>query len=142
MSQTLLIKDVRIFDGETEIPRGSVLVENGVIKKVSTTQLDAPNKHTTVISKPGCTLLPGIIDGHIHAHAMGPIVLTQSLKFGVTTVCDLQIEPENFPPLRKRAAEDPDAADFKMAGSAATIAGGWPEAVVLALDKSPEVYLP
>lgn len=139
MSRTLLIKHVRIFDGETEIPEGDVLVENGIIKKVSTTTLDAPDKSTTIVSKPGHTLIPGIIDGHMHSHAEGPITLTQSLKFGVTTVCDMHNELENIPSLKKRAEEDSDAADFKMASEAATVEGGWPGAVVTALDNSEEV---
>lgn len=141
MSQTLLFKDVHIFDGEIELPRGDVLIEDGVIKKVSTTSLDVPDKSTTVISKPGHTLIPGIIDAHVHAHTDGAILLTQSLKFGVTTVCDMHTETKNIPGLKKLAAEDADAADYKMASEAATIAGGWPEAVVTAHDKSEEVIL-
>lgn len=139
MSRTLLIKNVRIFDGETEIPEGNILVENGVIKKVSTTSLDAPDESTTIISKPGHTLIPGIIDGHVHSYTEGPITLIQSLKFGVTTVCDMHNELGNIPSLKKSAEEDSDAADFKMASEAATIEGGWPGAVVTALDKSEEV---
>ena len=60
MSSTLLIKDVRIFDGENEISSGSVLVENGLIKRVSEGVLNAPDASTVVISKPGHTLIPGI----------------------------------------------------------------------------------
>ncbi|KAK7755134.1 hypothetical protein SLS62_002949 [Diatrype stigma] len=138
MPQTLLFKDVHIFDGETEIPRGDVLVEDGVIKKVSTTPLDLPNGSTTVIFKPGHTLIPGIIDAHIHTHMDGAIALTQSLEFGVTTVCDMHNEKENIPNLRKLGAEDADAADYKTASEGATIADGWPEAVVTAHDKSEE----
>lgn len=139
MSRALLIKDVRIFDGEVEIPNGDVLVEDGIIKKVSVTPLNAANESTTVVSKPGHTLIPGLIDGHVHAHADGAFVLTQSLKFGVTTVCDLHIEPEFMLGLKKQAAEDPDAADFKMAGQAATVEGGWPGAIVLAINNSEKV---
>ncbi|KAI1407288.1 hypothetical protein F5Y13DRAFT_132717 [Hypoxylon sp. FL1857] len=136
----LLIKDVRIFDGENEIPRGSVLVENGLIKQVSKEQLSVSDSSTTIVSKPGHTLIPGIVDGHAHAHIDEEnTVLRQALKFGVTTLCDMHQETENVPILRAQAARDPDSADFKTCSVAATILGGWPVAVVTAHDKSEEV---
>ncbi|KAI1204721.1 uncharacterized protein F4807DRAFT_445979 [Annulohypoxylon truncatum] len=139
MSSALLIKDVRIFDGENEIPSGSVLVEDGLIKEVSKGALEAPNASTVVISKPGHTLIPGIIDGHIHAHIDEEnTVLGQALKFGVTTVCDMHQEVENLAELRNRALNDPNSADFKTASQGATVLGGWPAAVITAHDKSEE----
>ena len=84
---SLLIKDVRIFTGEEEIPNGSVLIAGGKIHQVSSTQLDSPNADTKVISKPGHTLLPGFIDAHIHADQANTIALPQLLRFGVTTGC-------------------------------------------------------
>ncbi|KAI0379406.1 hypothetical protein F5Y04DRAFT_128564 [Hypomontagnella monticulosa] len=138
MPPALLIKDVRIFDGEKEIPSGSVLVEDGVIRQVSEGSLPAPNESTIVISKPGHTLIPGIIDGHIHAHIDEKNTeLKQSLSFGVTTVCDMHQEAENIGKLRE-FAQDPDAADFKTSSQAATVLGGWPAAVITAHDKSEE----
>lgn len=136
---SILIKDVRIFTGDKEIPNGSVLITGGRIHQVSETQLEAPNSSTKVISKPGHTLLPGFIDAHVHVDKGNPIALPQSLRFGVTTVCDMQNEPPNVAKLRKQASEDTDSADFKSCSLAATIKGGWPEAVVTAHDKSPEV---
>lgn len=137
---SLLITNVRIFDGENEISDGSVLVEGGVIKQVGEGELKAPSPSTVVISKPGHTLIPGIIDGHIHADLDAECTaLTQSLKFGVTTVCDMHQEAENIGKLRARATEDPDAADFKTSSQAATVSGGWPMAVITAFDKSEEV---
>ncbi|KAI0887000.1 uncharacterized protein GGS22DRAFT_120314 [Annulohypoxylon maeteangense] len=139
MSQTLLIKDIRIFDGENEIPSGSVLVENGLVKQVSRGSLNAPDASTVVISKPGHTLIPGIIDGHIHAHIDEQnTVLGQALKFGVTTVCDMHQEVENLAELRSRALNDPNSADFKTASQSATVSGGWPTAIITAHDKSEE----
>ncbi|KAI6081448.1 hypothetical protein F4821DRAFT_264936 [Hypoxylon rubiginosum] len=136
---SLLITNVRIFDGENEISDGSVLVEGGVIKQVGEGELKAPSPSTVVISKPGHTLIPGIIDGHIHADLDAECTaLTQSLKFGVTTVCDMHQEAENIGKLRARATEDPDAADFKTSSQAATVSGGWPMAVITAFDKSEE----
>lgn len=135
---SFLIQDVRIFDGESVISNGSVLVEDGKIKKVIEGSI-APSEHpATVFSKPGNTLIPGLVDGHVHAHHTGSLVLSQSIKFGVTTVCDMHIEEASLPLLRE-ATKNADAADFKTATSGATTAGGWPEAVVTLHNKSPEV---
>lgn len=137
---TILIRDVRIFTGDEEIPNGSVLISNGKIHQVASTQLDPPNSSTQIISKPGHTLLPGFIDAHIHADGGNVLALPQSLRFGVTTVCDMHNEPPNVIKLRKQA-KDSDSADFKTCSLAATITGGWPEAVVVAHDKSEEVQI-
>lgn len=135
---SILIRDVRIFTGDKEIPSGSVLITDEKIQKVSESKLEAPDDSTQIISKPGYTLLPGFIDCHIHANNGNILALPQSLRFGVTTVCDMHNEIPNVTKLRKQA-KDKDTADFKTCGMAATIKGGWPEAVVTAHDKSEEV---
>ena len=83
---SFLLKDLRIFDGENTIENGSVLVENGKITKVSSSpfQYDGPT-----YSKPGHTVLPGLIDVHIHANNANEYALPQSLRMGLTTVCDM-----------------------------------------------------
>ncbi|KAI6870866.1 hypothetical protein KC343_g2854 [Hortaea werneckii] len=134
---SFLITDVRIFDGEEVIAEaGSVLVENGKITKVSTSSsisFDGPT-----YSKPGHTLLPGLIDAHIHANNGNTVALPQSLRFGVTTVCDLHNEYFNIQKLRQQI-KGGDCADLKTTSYAATIENGWPMFVVLALHDSPEV---
>lgn len=135
---SLLFHDVRIFTGETTIPTGSVLILDGKIHRVSSSRLEAPNACTEIISKPGHTLLPGLIDAHIHASGGTVVALPQSLRFGVTTVCDMQNEVEHVVSLREQSKET-DAADYKTCSLAATVKGGWPEAVVTLHDKSPEV---
>lgn len=139
MTSSLLFKDVRIFDGETEIPNGSVLVENGKIVRVSPESLDCPNDSTVVISKPGHTLIPGLIDGHIHAHFGIVEALTQSLKFGVTTVCDMTSDPDYHPKLRELAANDANCADFRTASRGAVIPDGWPIPAVQLIASPEEV---
>lgn len=139
---SLLIRDVRIFTGEEEIPNGSVLVVNGKIHQVSDTQLQPLDSSTTTVSKPGHTLLPGFVDAHVHIHADIPWALEQAIRFGVTTVCDMHNDIENVIQCRKQAAESKDAADFKTCSLAATIDNGWPAQVVLAHNKSKEVPKP
>jgi len=86
---SFLVSDVRIFDGEKTIDSGSVLVEHGKISQVSTSPISFSG---TKISKPGHTLLPGLIDVHIHANGGSGVALPQSLRCGVTTVCDMANE--------------------------------------------------
>lgn len=66
--QSVLFKNARLFDGSNgDCPEGiQVLVEAGVIREVS----DKPIKmsHAHVIDLGGRTLMPGLIDAHIHAY--------------------------------------------------------------------------
>ena len=94
---SFLLRDVRIFDCEDAIERGSVLVENGKISRVSSSSIDYAG---TTYSKPGHTVLPGLIDVHIHADKGNEVALPQSLRLGVTTVCDMQNEFYNIQKLR------------------------------------------
>ena len=132
---SFLIKDIRIFDGEKTIENGSVLVENGLISKVSSESISYNGE---VISKPGHTLIPGLIDVHIHADSGNEIALPQSLRFGVTTVCDMHNEWPNILKLRKQI-EGGDCADLKTTSFGATMDQGWPMAVVLMHGDSPAV---
>jgi imidazolonepropionase-like amidohydrolase len=132
---SFLIKEVRIFDGDKTIDKGSVLVEGGKITKVSALPIDF---NGTTISKPGHTLLPGLIDAHIHADSGTPVALSQSLRFGVTTACDMGNEDYNIAKLRKQV-EGGDCADLKTTSFPATIDMGWPMPVILAFHDTPEV---
>ncbi|KAK2601856.1 hypothetical protein QQS21_004542 [Conoideocrella luteorostrata] len=135
-SSSLLFQRVRVFDGEHDIPNGYVLVQDGKIKRVSEQPIDPPQSATVVIDKPGHTLLPGLIDAHVHVYEAAG--LTQSLQFGVTTVCDMHNEPDTMAKMRAVAAEDTDAADLRAACHGATIEGGWPAALLQSHDPSPE----
>ncbi|GAB0138869.1 hypothetical protein EsDP_00007091 [Epichloe bromicola] len=133
---SLLFQNVRIFDGHVEIPNGYALVQDGVIAQVSTRPIPPPDGSTTIIDKPGHTLMPGLIDGHVHVYEAA--ALKQSLQFGVTTVCDMHNEPDIMSKMRMVAAEDSDAADLRAACHGATIEGGWPAALLLSHDASAE----
>jgi len=63
---TTLIRNVNVFDGKNEalIERANVLVEGNKIKQVSTKEIDAAG--ATVIDGGGRTLIPGLIDAHVH----------------------------------------------------------------------------
>lgn len=124
---SFLLTDIRIFDGEQVIPNGSVLVENGKISKISSSRIEYPG---ATYSKKGHTLLPGLIDVHVHCDGANDVALPQSLRFGVTTVCDMHNEWPNIQTLRKQR-EGGDCADLKTTSFAATIENGWPAPIVL-----------
>jgi dihydroorotase-like cyclic amidohydrolase len=132
------IKDIRIFDGHTEIENGYVTWTNSLITALGPGS--PPTQTGTVLSKPGHTLLPGFIDAHNHSHFSYDPALRQALRFGVTTFMDMHNEYPSFTHLKKVAGEDrKGAADYKCAGVAATIENGWPVPVITAHDKSAEV---
>ncbi len=61
---TLLLKPDRVFDGEKMREGWQVLIKNNVIEKVGLNI--TINALTRVIEMKGCTLLPGLIEGHSH----------------------------------------------------------------------------
>ncbi|OAL45679.1 hypothetical protein IQ07DRAFT_215310 [Pyrenochaeta sp. DS3sAY3a] len=133
---SFLVRDVRIFTGEDTIENGYVFVEKGRITSVGPIA-SVPDVTCPTYSKPGHTLLPGLIDCHIHADMADPKALPQALRFGVTTVCEMHNESGNVQKLKKQSLE-PDTAAYKTAGQAATIENGWPIPVILAHDHRPE----
>jgi hypothetical protein len=74
----------RVFDGSHVRVNHAVLVQNGTVTGIRpSSELD---RAIPVFSMPGCSLLPGLIDAHIHFMPwQGP----QFLAFGVTTVRDI-----------------------------------------------------
>lgn len=121
-----LIHDVRIFDGESVISSdGSVLFEDGRIKYVSATTPVSLPIADIVINGNGHTLLPGLIDGHVHTHSGVPD-LELDIKFRVTTVLDIMSGPVELALLRKATIERTDIADFRTLGDAALVEEGWP----------------
>lgn len=138
MSSSFIIRDIRIFTGEETIQNGYIHIDSGKIASIGdVTNIPSPSSSTKTYSKPNHTLLPGLIDCHIHADKANPTALPQALRFGVTTVCEMHNELANVLKLRKQTLE-PDTASYKTAGQAATIENGWPIPVITAHDKSPE----
>jgi imidazolonepropionase-like amidohydrolase len=66
---SVLLKNARVFDGDREdCPEGmQVLVEGGTIREMSSKPIKAAA--SLVIDVGGRTLMPGLIDAHIHAYA-------------------------------------------------------------------------
>ncbi|KAH9884739.1 hypothetical protein F4778DRAFT_552651 [Xylariomycetidae sp. FL2044] len=133
-SNSLLIKDVLLFTGYEFVENSFVVVQDGKIAQVGRGEPPSSEGLTaTTISKPGHTLIPGLIDSHIHAIGGNVQAIEQPIRFGVTTVCDMHNEHEHNLALTKLTEDKNNKgkyADFKCAGLGATIEGGWPGAVV------------
>jgi imidazolonepropionase-like amidohydrolase len=118
----LVIRDVRVFDGERVLERATVVVRDGRIAAVGA-GLPVPAADE-VVDGAGRTLLPGLIDAHTHTRADSQ--LEASLAFGVTTVLDMFTNSELAAGWRRGQAEHgaPGRADLFSAGTVATAAGG------------------
>jgi imidazolonepropionase-like amidohydrolase len=80
-----VITNVRLFDGEKIVPSAFVLVANGKIAAVG--QGRTVPKDAEVVDGAGRTLLPGLIDAHVHVWSREG--LEQAAVFGVTSVVDM-----------------------------------------------------
>ena len=65
----IILKNARVFDGwNEECPEGQqILIRDGMIREISDKTL--PSNDAQVIDAGGRTLMPGLIDAHIHAYA-------------------------------------------------------------------------
>ena len=118
---TFAVTGARVFDGERSLGTVDVLVEDGRVAAVGAPgePLDLP-AGVPRVDGAGHTLLPGLIDAHVHAMGDGP---EQALRFGVTTVLDMFADPE-WAAERRAEHGEPGAADVFSAGYLATVAGG------------------
>jgi imidazolonepropionase-like amidohydrolase len=119
-AETTLIKDVRVFDGQAMHARRSVLLEGGKIASADF-KGKAP-AGATVVDGAGRTLMPGLIDSHVHAYRY----LELPLLFGVTTQVDMFMPVPGMQAVHSRMAkgDNKDAADIFSAGILATVPGG------------------
>jgi predicted amidohydrolase YtcJ len=83
------IVNAKVFDGTTSQDWTSVRFADGLITECSAGS--AAHDGDEVIDAGGGTVLPGLIDAHMH---LVPGALAQSLAFGVTTVLDMFSKPD------------------------------------------------
>ena len=115
------VSHVDLFDGSTFSRDRSVAVTDGVITGVG--PAGGPKSDAPEIEGTGCTLLPGLIDSHVHIE--GEASLRQSLNFGVTTVLDMFCDHRDARELRKLSASaGRNVADFLTAGTLVTAPNG------------------
>jgi imidazolonepropionase-like amidohydrolase len=115
-----LIEGARVFDGEHMLARRSVLIEHGKIVEADF-HGRAP-AGAIVISGANRTLLPGLIDAHVHAYRFQEL----PLLFGVTTQVDMFTSVALMQEVTRKmaAGENGRAPDLFSAGTLATVPGG------------------
>lgn len=121
-SQLTAIKDVRIFDGENVIPRGTVVFGRGRILDVGRDVVIPSGAE--VIDGADQTVLPGLIDAHVHV--LYAQVLRQFAVFGITSVVDMHMDVAVMQEIKSRQVEaDPtNMASLVSAGTLVTVPGG------------------
>lgn len=120
-SAPTLFQHIRLFDGERVQQSVDVLVANGIVAQIAA-HIDPPDG-TTAIDGHGLTLLPGLIDAHVHAW---PEAAQAALNFGVTTELDMFMDARVARVMRdeQRAGRADGRADVFSAGTLVTAPGG------------------
>lgn len=113
----ILFEHVRVFDGVKVTPSTSVLIQDGLIRDIGP---DVKDPSAQIIDGTGKTLLPGLIDSHVHIHSAG--ALQQAMIFGVTSEFDMMMAPRLMVELKN--SETNSMSDFWSAGILATAPGG------------------
>lgn len=124
--QRLLIRGARVFDGMDLLEETDVFLDGGLVQGLGSfgTTPGIPE-----LDAAGMTLLPGLIDSHVHAH--GPREGAAHLEvpgtvFGVTTEMDLYSPPDPERAHELRRTGLPRNPDVITAGHLATVPGGHP----------------
>lgn len=122
---TMLVRGARVFDGVRNLGLRDVLVENGRISRVAA-RIKAP-AGAVIVNGAGRTLLPGLLDSHVHAIPGGA---GDALRFGVTSQFDLFSSDDAAAAARRRARRSSLAqtaeADVWSSGPGITPPGGHP----------------
>lgn len=118
----VVIRNVRLFDGDRLVPKTNVVFEYGRVTAVGP-KAKAP-AGAEVIDGTGKTLLPGLIDAHVHV--ITAEALRQSLVFGVTAVIDMFTSADLMKTLKEdqAAGKAGGRAFFVSPGILATAPGG------------------
>ncbi|MFC0166809.1 CIA30 family protein [Pseudoduganella danionis] len=120
LADTWLIRDARVFDGEKLHARRSVLVQDEKIVDADFRGPVPPNAR--IVEGAGRTLLPGLIDAHVHAFQQFEL----PLLFGVTTQLDMFTSVSVLQEMndRMRRHDNRTRADVISAGTLVTAPDG------------------
>lgn len=117
-AERLLIENVRIFDGRSLHSSSQVLIDGANIVSLNpdAQQLAGVQR----LDAQGKTLLPGLIDAHVHAFQGQDL----PLLFGVTSQIDMFSDVRLMQQFHQQRAHDLRHADIFSAGTLATAPGG------------------
>ncbi|MCM3870121.1 MAG: amidohydrolase family protein [Pyrinomonadaceae bacterium] len=122
----VVFRNVDVFDGSRLIRNTTVLVRDGMVRAIGK-DIPIPS-FAEVIDGKGKTLLPGLIDAHVHIGSYQPEQwLRDALNFGVTTELEMWGSDESRA-LRNKITDDgiKDMADLRTAGTGITVPRGHP----------------
>jgi len=127
------IVNTNVFDGKALLGLKTVVFEYGKIVAIS----ELPPDDADIIDGTGTTLMPGLIDAHVHTSVQ---FLRDALKFGITT------ELEMMGGFTKKGRDNQlkginDIADVRSAGMGLTAPGGHPDELIPKGDGIPEFVL-
>ncbi|MER7137951.1 MULTISPECIES: amidohydrolase family protein [Streptomyces] len=111
------ITNARVFDGERVRGETTVLLDGTRIAAIGG---EAP-AGADVVDASGATLMPGLIDSHVHTSEDG---LALALRFGVTT--ELEMQGMYTKGVREHLLDDDSVADVRSSGFGITPPGGHP----------------
>lgn len=120
-SNSFAIRGVRVFDGRDVMPAANVVVRDGRIAAVG--KAVAIPDDVPVRDGHGKTLLPGLIDAHVHVFDRAR---RDALRFGVTTELDMFSDCHQLPEAKRqrRLRARTNQADLWSAGTLVTAPGG------------------
>ena len=116
----VIITNAIVFDGHALQEKATVTIENGLISSINSS---ADTSNATIVDGRGQTLLPGLIDAHVHLNndtEKAAVLLSQLAKAGVTTALDMG----HFSgAVRNSLTNYPGIAELYIAGNFATATG-------------------
>lgn len=116
-----VVTEVMVFDGRTASGPTTVVLANGLIAGIG---LDTERPQgSAVVQARGMTLLPGLIDSHVHSR-QPQREQALAAAFGVTTELDMFGEPDPEVRAEQDSTGRPGLADLFTAGYLATPPGG------------------
>ena len=119
VNDNFIIQNVRVFDGESIVESRSVRVINGIITAIGPNL--QPETSEVVIDGTAKTLIPGLINAHVHAGSERD--LEEAAQAGVLVLFDLlNTDPVNANRLRK-LGEELDKAYYYSSGPVVTVPG-------------------
>jgi imidazolonepropionase-like amidohydrolase len=126
----LVIANGTVIDGTgaAPIPEGVVVIEDDRITAVGRSVDFAIPDEAAYIDAGGGTILPGIINAHLHSASSAAVRRFYFLLKGVTSVCDMGSTLKQMPAFAGDHVSGPAARGFHS-GPMITVHGGYPDIV-------------